>query len=157
MSKITPFLWFDNNLEEAIEFYSSIFPDAKVIEQSRLPQADVPNGDRLLTATFELAGQRFMAINGGPDLQFGSGAISFLVECESQQEIDHYWDRLVDGGNPIQCGWLTDKFGLTWQVTPRVLGEYLNDSDPEKAKRVMDAMLQMVKMDIDTLQKAYEQ
>jgi predicted 3-demethylubiquinone-9 3-methyltransferase (glyoxalase superfamily) len=155
MQKITPFLWFDGKAEEAAAFYTSIFKNAKVTDVSRYGEgAPAPKGS-VMTATFELEGQKFIALNGGPHYQF-TPAVSFFIHCETQGEIDHYWEKLSAGGKQIQCGWLTDKFGLTWQVVPTVLMTYMRDKDPEKAKRVMQAMLKMVKLDIATLQRAYD-
>jgi len=145
--KITPFLWFDNNAEEAMNFYTSIFKDSRIKSIQRL-------GDNILTASFELNGQEFMVLNGGPRFKF-TEAISLFVNCEDQQEVDDYWDKLVNGGEPQQCGWLKDRFGLSWQIIPRALGELMGDKDPEKSKRVMDAMLQMKKIDIATLRAAH--
>ena len=145
--KITPFLWFDNNAEEAMNFYTSIFKDSRIKSIQRL-------GDNILTASFELNGQEFMVLNGGPRFKF-TEAISLFVSCEDQQEVDDYWDKLVNGGEPQQCGWLKDRFGLSWQIIPRALGELMGDKDPEKSKRVMDAMLQMKKIDIATLRAAH--
>jgi len=154
--KITPSLWYDDNAEEAVNFYTSIFDDARIVETSRYGEgAPLPAGT-LLTATFDLAGQRFMAINGGPHDSFND-AVSFYVSCETQDEVDRYWDALLaDGGKPTQCGWLKDRFGMSWQVIPEALPRYLNDPDPQKAQRVMAAMLQMVKIDVDELTAAYE-
>ena len=153
--KITPFLWFDDNADEAVAFYSAIFPDARVIEEQRYPEgAPGPTGS-LMTATFELAGQRFVALNGGPAFGF-TEAVSFFIRCDSAEEVDHYWEALLaDGGQPSQCGWLKDKFGLSWQVVPAKLTQYLSDPDPVKAQRVMQAMLQMSKIEVSALDAAY--
>ncbi len=155
MQKITPFLWFDGKAEEAMNFYTSIFKNSKVRSVAR--QGDTGPGAKgtVLTATFELDGQEFIALNGGPMFKF-SPAISFFVKCETQEEVDHFWAKLVEGGAPQQCGWLTDKYGVSWQIVPTVLGEMLQDKDPEKSKRVMQAMLKMIKLDIKLLQQAYE-
>ena len=150
MQKIIPFLWFDGKVEEAMNFYISVFENSKVTNVVRRGE----NGP-VITATFELEGQQFYALNGGPAFKF-TEAISFFVNCETQEEVDGLWDKLLEGGNAQQCGWLKDKFGLSWQIIPSVLGKLLGDKDPVKAKRVMDAMLQMVKIDIDRLQKAYQ-
>jgi predicted 3-demethylubiquinone-9 3-methyltransferase (glyoxalase superfamily) len=150
MQKITPFLWFDGTAEEAMKFYVSIFRNAKVVNVS-----PGPNG-KVMSATFELDGQRFNALNGGPMYQF-TPAVSFFVSCETQEEVDHHWDSLLAGGKPLQCGWLTDKFGVTWQIVPTILGKYLGDQDRAKAGRVMKAMMQMVKLDIAGLERAYEE
>lgn len=155
--KITPFLWFEDSAEEAINFYTSIFKDSKILSISRLPEGapgPAPAGS-LMSATFQLAGQQFMALNGGPQFQFNE-AISLFVDCETQEEVDYYWDKLCEGGQPGPCGWLKDKFGLSWQVVPRALGEMLGDADPAKAQRTMQAMLQMSKIDIAGLRRAFE-
>jgi predicted 3-demethylubiquinone-9 3-methyltransferase (glyoxalase superfamily) len=155
MQKITTFLTFDDRAEEAVEFYTSIFPDSRIVSTSRYGDAGPGPKGSLMTATFELAGQQFMALNGGPSFNFTQG-ISLFVSCETQDEVDEYWEKLSDGGEKGPCGWLTDKFGVSWQVVPRVLGEMLNDEDPEKAERVMNAMLQMSKIEIEGLRRAYE-
>ena len=149
MKKITPFLWFDTRAEEAMNFYVSIFKNSKVLDI-----APCPNGTAV-SVTFELDGQEFMALNAGPLFKF-TEAISFFVNCETQEEVDELWERLSEGGEKSRCGWLKDKFGLSWQIVPSVLGELLGDKDPVKSKRVMDAMLQMDKIDINTLKKAYK-
>jgi predicted 3-demethylubiquinone-9 3-methyltransferase (glyoxalase superfamily) len=157
VQKITPFLWFTDQAEEAVSFYISTFADSRMIGLTR-DEVGVggPKG-RVLTANFELAGQEFIALNGGPEFKF-TEAISFLVTCETQEEVDALWTRLTsDGGEESQCGWLKDKFGLSWQIVPRALGEMLQDKDPAKAKRVMEAMLQMKKIDIAGLKRAYNQ
>lgn len=148
MQKITPCLWFDNQLEEAIAFYGAIFKSAEASEVKRGPDG------KAFAATFELEGQQFMGLNGGPQFRF-SEAISFFVRCQDQAEVDYYWNRLLDGGKPQQCGWLKDRFGVAWQIIPDVLMRYLNDSDSEKALRVQGAMMQMVKIDIAALDEAY--
>ncbi len=150
MQKITPFLWFDGQAEEAANFYTSMFKNSKRL--SIMPGQD----GAVLGVEFELAGQRFIALNGGPQFKF-SPAVSFFVNCETQQEVDELWDKLSAGGKKLQCGWLEDKFGVSWQVVPTVLGELLRDNNREKAGRVMKAMLQMEKLDIAGLQRAYEQ
>ncbi len=150
MQKIIPFLWFDNNAEEAINFYVSIFKNSKIL--STTPG---PNGT-IMTATFQLEGQEFYALNGGPMFKF-TEAISLFVNCETQEEVDELWAKLSAGGAESRCGWLKDKFGLSWQIIPTVLGKLMGDKDPVKARRVMDAMLQMGKIDISALQQAYEQ
>lgn len=154
MPKITPFLWFDNNLEEAMNFYASVFKNSTIGEVSRYGEgAPLPAGD-IMTATFELEGQKFMGLNGGPAFKF-TEAVSFFVSCETQEEIDYFWNKLTaGGGEESQCGWLKDKFGLSWQIIPTALGELLNDPDPEKSKRVMQAMLKMSKIEIEELKKA---
>jgi len=155
MQKITPFLWFDNNAEEAVNFYVSLFKNSKVLSITRYGEAGPGPAGTVLTAAFQLQGQEFIALNGGPQFKF-SEAISFSVNCETQEEVDQYWEKLSEGGEKGRCGWLKDKYGLSWQVNPVVLGEMLQDEDPEKAKRVMEAMLQMDELDIETLKKAYE-
>ena len=153
--KITPFLWFDNNLEEAINFYTSIFKNSKVRNVRRYEDAGPGMKGTLMTATFELEGQEFYALNGGPQFKF-TEAISFFVKCETQEEVDEFWEKLSAGGEKSRCGWLKDKFGLSWQIIPNALGELMGDPDPVKSKRVMTAMLQMGKIDIAALKKAYD-
>jgi predicted 3-demethylubiquinone-9 3-methyltransferase (glyoxalase superfamily) len=153
--KIVPFLWFDNNAEEAISFYTSIFKNSKILNVSRYGDAGPGPKGTLMTATFQLNGQEFMALNGGPHFKF-TEAISLFVKCENQEEVDEYWDKLVEGGAPQQCGWLKDKYGLSWQIIPNALGELLGDKDPAKSQRVMKAMLQMVKIDVKKLREAYD-
>ncbi len=156
MKKITPFLWFDDQAEEAMNFYVSVFPDSRVLNVSRYgDDAPGPKG-RIMSATFELNGQQFMALNGGPQDFHFSEAISFFVDCETQAEVDRLWDRLTEGGEPGPCGWLKDKYGLSWQIVSTALGEMLNDPDPAKASRVMQAMLKMSKIEIAGLRQAYE-
>ncbi len=155
MQKITPFLWFDNNAEEAVTFYTSIFPDSKVGAMSRLPEGS-PSPGTVITGTITLAGQEFMVLNGGPHFKFNE-AVSFFVSCKDQKEVDYYWNKLTaDGGQESQCGWLKDKFGLSWQIVPDILGKLLSDKDGGKAGRAMQAMLKMKKLDIATLQKAFD-
>lgn len=156
MNKITPSLWFDNNVEEAIEFYSTIFEDSEVLSVNRYGEGGPGPAGSVLVASFRLNGQEFIAINGGPHFTF-TEAISFTIDCASQEEVDHFWDKLTDGGEPSQCGWLKDKFGLSWQVVPKILIELMQDEDPVKANRVMQAMLQMTKIDIAKLKEAYAQ
>jgi len=156
MQKITPFLWFDNNAEEAVNRYVSIFPNSKVVSTARYGEAGPGPKGQVMTMSFELAGQRFMALNGGPQFKF-TEAISLMVNVESQAELDEIWNKLLQGGQPSQCGWLKDEFGLSWQVVPTVLGQMMADKDPEKAKRVMMAMLQMVKLDVPKLEEACAQ
>ena len=141
MQKITPFLWFDGKAEEAAKFYTSIFKNSKI--ESASP----------MSATFRLAGQKFIALNGGPQFKF-TEAISFFVSCETQKEIDYFWEKLSAGGEKSRCGWLKDKFGVSWQVIPPILGELLNDDDGEKSQRVMQAMFKMGKLDIKQLKQA---
>lgn len=156
MRKITPFLWFDDNAEEAMNFYASVFKSSKILDISRYGDGGPGPKGTVMSATFELEGQTFMALNGGPHYKF-TEAISLFVNCETQQEVDDLWDKLSAGGQPGRCGWLKDKYGLSWQIIPSVLGRLLGDKDREKAKRVMAAMLQMGKIDIKTLQHAYDQ
>lgn len=155
MQNITPFLWFDGHAEEAMNFYVSVFKDAKVLSMNRYGKgAHLPEGT-VLTASFTLNGLKFVALNGGPMYRF-SPATSFVIDCENQAEVDHYWEKLGAGGKYNRCAWLDDKFGVTWQVVPRQLGQFLSDPDPVKAGRVMQAMMQMSKIDIATLQRAYD-
>jgi predicted 3-demethylubiquinone-9 3-methyltransferase (glyoxalase superfamily) len=156
MQKITPFLWFDGKAEEAMNFYTSIFKNAKVGNITRYGDAGPGPKGSVMSATFELEGQEFFALNGGPQFKF-TPAISFFVKCTTQEEVDRYWEALSAGGEKSQCGWLTDKFGLSWQIVPSVLGEMLSDKDAAKANRVMQAMLQMTKLDINGLKQAYDQ
>jgi predicted 3-demethylubiquinone-9 3-methyltransferase (glyoxalase superfamily) len=156
MKKITPFLWFNNNAEEAVNYYISIFKNSRIINLSRYGEgAPVPSGT-VMTVTFELDGQELMALNGGSEFPF-TEAISLFVNCETQGEVDEYWEKLTDGGEEIQCGWLKDKFGLVWQIVPNTLGDLLGDNDPVRASRVMQAMMQMKKIDINTLKKVRDQ
>lgn len=155
MQKITPCLWFDNNAEEAVNFYLSVFKNAKIVAVSRYTDGLAMPRGTFLTGVFEIDGQEFMVLNGGPYYTF-TPAISFVIDCKTQEEIDYYWDRLSDGGVTEQCGWLRDKYGVSWQVVPTVLGELMQDKDPIKAARVTEAMLKMVKLDIAALQKAYD-
>ena len=153
--KITTFLTFDGRAEEAVNFYVSIFEDSRIVSSNRYGDAGPAPAGVFMSATFELAGQEFIALNGGPSFTFSQG-ISLFVDCETQQEVDELWEKLSEGGEKGPCGWLTDKFGASWQVIPRALGELLNDPNPEKSKRVMEAMLQMSKIEIEGLRKAYE-
>ena len=154
MNKITPFLWFDNNLGEALKFYSSIFPDAKVGKMNNLSDVGAPEFTNVTTASFTLMGQDFMAMNAGPTFKFNE-AVSFYVDCADQKEVDYYWSRLTaDGGQESQCGWLKDKFGLSWQIVPRVLSELLNDPDKGRRDRALQAMLKMKKLDVAGLERA---
>ncbi|MFD0586565.1 VOC family protein [Paenibacillus sp. GCM10027627] len=148
MQKITTFLWFDSEAEEAMEFYTSVFNDSAVISVQR-------HEGKVMSGTFQLEGQQFMALNGGPHFSF-TPAISLFVSCDTQQEVDELWNRLVEGGEESRCGWLKDRFGLSWQIIPKALGELLHDPDPVKAGRVMQAMLGMNKIIIEDLQRAYE-
>ncbi|HEX5530820.1 MAG TPA: VOC family protein [Methylomirabilota bacterium] len=157
--RITPFLWFDTQAEEAAGFYVSIFKNSRIKGLARYDgeaaqAAGRPKGS-VMTVQFELDGQDFVALNGGPVFKF-TEAISFVVNCESQDEIDHFWQQLSAGGQEVECGWLKDKFGVSWQVVPTILGELLQDKDPEKPKRVMAALMKMKKLDIGGLHRAYE-
>jgi predicted 3-demethylubiquinone-9 3-methyltransferase (glyoxalase superfamily) len=156
MQKITPFLWFDNQAEEAMNFYMSVFKNSKTITVSRYGEAGPGPKGSVMVAKFEINGQEFMALNGGPHFKF-TPAVSFMVNCETQEEVDELWENLSAGGATNQCGWLTDKFGLSWQIVPTILGKLMSDPNPEKSKRVMQAMLQMDKMDIAKLQQANDQ
>lgn len=156
MQKITTFLWFDNNAEEAIQFYTSIFKNSRVVSMSRYGDAGPMPAGMVMSATFELEGQQFMALNGGPEFKFNE-SISLYVDCQTQAEVDDLWHKLSAGGEESQCGWLKDKFGLSWQVIPRQLGELLSDPDPVKSQNVMRAMLQMKKIDVAALKAAYDQ
>jgi predicted 3-demethylubiquinone-9 3-methyltransferase (glyoxalase superfamily) len=156
MPKITPFLWFDGKAEEAMNFYVSIFKNSKVMSVTRYGEAGPGPKGTVMTGKFQLDGQEFVALNGGPQFTF-TEAISFVVNCETQQEVDEFWENLSEGGQESQCGWLKDKYGLSWQVVPTILFKLLQDKDAKKAKRVMQAMLQMKKIDIKRLQQAYDQ
>jgi predicted 3-demethylubiquinone-9 3-methyltransferase (glyoxalase superfamily) len=156
MQKITPFLWFNDNAEEAVNFYTSIFKNSKIINIMRHGEGGPGAKGTIMSITFQLEGQEFIALNGGPTYSF-TPAISLFVKCETQEQVNDLWDRLSDGGEQVQCGWLKDKFGLSWQIVPIVLGEMLKDKDPGKASRVMKAMLQMKKLDINILRRAYQQ
>jgi predicted 3-demethylubiquinone-9 3-methyltransferase (glyoxalase superfamily) len=158
MNRITPFLWFDNDAEDAAEFYVSIFKNSKILSKT-LYQADTPSHlpvGSVMTVNFILDGQTFMALNGGPIFKFNE-SISFVVNCKDQEEIDYYWEKLSAVPQAEQCGWLKDKFGLSWQVVPDELGKLMNSGDAQKLKKVMDAMLKMTKIEIAGLQQAYEQ
>lgn len=148
MQKITTFLTFNNQTEEAVNWYVTVFKDAKIISISR-------NGEKVVSATFQLFGQNFYALNGGPHFNFSAG-ISLFVNCETQQEVDELWEKLSEGGEKGRCGWLKDKFGVSWQIIPSALGQLMQGKDPEKSKRVMQAMMQMNKIVIADLQKAYD-
>ena len=153
MQKLTPCLWFDTQGEEAAKFYTSVFPNSKILEVTRYGSAGPRAEGTVMTVSFELDGQRFTALNGGPDFTF-SEAISFEVSCDSQEEVDRFWSTLSEGGEEGPCGWLKDKFGVSWQIVPKVLVELLADPDQEKAQRVMAAMLKMRKIEIDELERA---
>jgi predicted 3-demethylubiquinone-9 3-methyltransferase (glyoxalase superfamily) len=160
MQKITPFLWFNENAQEAVNFYISIFKNSKIFSISRYDEAGAKASgrpkDSVMVVSFQLEGQEFTAINGGPEFRF-TEAISFVVNCKTQEEVDKLWFKLSKGGEEGQCGWLKDKFGLSWQIVPTKLGEMLSDPDSKKTERVMQAMLKMKKIDINTLKQAYEQ
>jgi predicted 3-demethylubiquinone-9 3-methyltransferase (glyoxalase superfamily) len=154
MQKITPFLWFDGKAEEAVNFYTAIFKNSKIVNIMRCGEAGPGPKGTVMSATFQLDGQQFMALNGGPMFTF-SPAISFFVNCETQEEVDELWEKLSEGGEKQRCGWLKDKYGVSWQIIPSVLGEMLQDKDAEKSNKVMGAMLQMDKIDINILRRAY--
>ena len=156
MQKITSFLWFDDQAEEAANLYVSIFKNSKIVNIARYGEAGPGPAGTVMTVTFQLEGQEFIALNGGPQFKF-TEAISFSVDCKTQEEVDELWEKLSAGGEEGPCGWLKDKYGLSWQINPTVLGEMLSDPDPEKSQRVMKAMLQMKKIDIEGLKQAYEQ
>jgi len=155
MQKITPFLWFDGKAEEAANFYVSIFKNSRILNITRYGEAGPGPKGSVMTVVFELDGEQFIALNGGPQFKF-TEAISFSVNCKTQGEVDEFWEKLSQGGEEGPCGWLKDKYGLSWQINPTILGEMLQDSNPEKSKRVMEAMLKMKKIDIHGLQRAYE-
>jgi len=156
MPKITPFLWFNDNAEEAAEFYVSIFKNSKILDVVRYgDEGPGPKGSVMFTK-FRLDGQEFMALNGGPEMTFSS-ATSFFIDCDTQKEVDYYWEKLTAGGEIQQCGWLTDKFGVTWQVVPSGLIELLHSSDPARSKKVFEAMLKMKKLDIDELCRVFDE
>jgi len=155
MQKITPFLWFNDKAEEAIKFYTSIFKKSKIGKITRYGEEGPGPKGTVMTAAFKLEGQDFVALNGGPVFTF-SPAISFVVNCETQKEVDYFWEKLSKGGEIQQCGWLKDKYGVSWQIVPTVLVKMLQDKDAEKSRRVMKAMLQMIKIDIKGLKQAYQ-
>ncbi len=155
MQKISTCLWFDDQAEEAVRHYISIFKNSRVLDPAFYNEEGRGEPGKVMTIPFELEGRGFLALNGGPEFNF-TPAISFMVDCQTQEEVDWYWDRLLEGGEAVQCGWLRDKFGISWQITPTILGELMQDKDPERYKRVMKAMLNMVKLDINLLQKAYQ-
>lgn len=154
MQKIIPFLWFDGQAEEAMNFYTSIFKNSKIVSVMHYGEAGPGAKGTVMSATFEIQGQEFIVLNGGPHFKF-SPAISFFVNCETQEEVDELWEKLSEGGKTNRCGWLDDKFGVSWQIVPTALGVMLQDKDAEKSKKVMAAMLQMDKLDIETLRRAY--
>ena len=155
MQKITPFLWFDNQAEEAMNFYLSVFKNSKIISVTRYGDAGPATEGTVMTAKFQIEGQEFVALNGGPQFTF-TEAISFVVNCENQEEIDYYWQKLSEGGEEQGPGWVKDKYGLSWQIVPTAMQEMMSDEDPEKSKRVMAAMMQMYKIDIKKLEQAYD-
>lgn len=155
MQKITPFLWFDNNAEEALNFYTSLFKDSRIVNVARYGDAGPGPKGQVMTATFQLEGQDFIALNGGPQFKF-TEAISFVVNCKTQEEVDFLWEKLTEGGEEQPCGWLKDRFGLSWQIIPELLGKLISDPDPAKAANVTNAMLQMKKIDSAKLQEAYD-
>jgi len=154
MQNLTTCLWFDSQAEEAVNFYAKIFKDLKITSTSRYGEAGPGPAGSVMVVTFRMNGQDFMALNGGPVYQFNP-AVSFVVNCDNQDEVDYYWKNLTDGGQVVQCGWLVDKFGLSWQIVPVELNVLMTDKDPVKARRVTEAMLKMVKLDINELRKAY--
>jgi predicted 3-demethylubiquinone-9 3-methyltransferase (glyoxalase superfamily) len=159
MQKIAPFLWFDNQAEEAAKFYTSIFKNSKITDTALYGEAGAKVSGRakgsVMTVSFELDGQEFTALNGGPLFKF-TEAVSFVVNCKTQKEVDELWEKLSAGGEKSQCGWLKDKYGLSWQIVPTILTEMLEDKDPKRSERVMQAMLKMAKLDIETLKHAYQ-
>ncbi len=154
MQKITPFLWFDGKAEEAANFYVSIFKNSKILNVSRYGEAGPGPKGTVMVVSFQIEGQNFMTLNGGPHYTI-SPAISFFVDCETQAEVDELWEKLTAGGSEVQCGWLTDKFGVSWQIIPRTLMELMQDKDPVKSQRVFKAMMGMIKIDIEALKRAY--
>ena len=157
MQKITPFLWFDANAEEAMKFYTSVFKNSKIGKVTLYPEGSPGPAGTVMVGSFQIEGQEFIALNGGLVFKF-TEAISFVVNCETQEEVDHYWTKLTaGGGKAVECGWLKDKFGLSWQIVPTILSKLMEDKDREKSKRVMQAMLKMKKIDIEGLKRAYAQ
>jgi len=152
-SKIKPFLWFDTEAEEAVKFYTSVFRNSRIGTVQRFPEGSPRPAGMAMTVEFEIEGQTFVALNGGPEFKF-TEAVSFAVECADQAEIDYFWERLTDGGTPVQCGWLKDRFGLSWQVVPANLGRFFDGKDAKRAERVMQVLLQMVKLDVHKLEEA---
>lgn len=155
MKGITPFLWFDGKAEEAARFYTSIFKGSKLGTISRYPEGSPAPAGTVMTVSFQLDGQEFVALNGGPQFRF-TPAISFVVNCETQQEVDELWEKLSEGGAEVQCGWLTDRFGVSWQIVPTILGRLMEGSDRARSQRVMQALLKMKKLEIAALQRAYD-
>ncbi|MDH4113010.1 MAG: VOC family protein [Actinomycetota bacterium] len=153
MQKITPFLWFDDQAEEAANFYVSLFEDSEITSVTRFPEGSPGNAGQVMTVGFTLASQEFTALNGGPQFPFTEG-VSFFVRCSDQEEVDRFWDRLTDGGEESQCGWLKDRYGLSWQIVPDRLGELLSDPDPSRSQAAMQAMLRMRKIDIKAMEDA---
>jgi len=156
MQKITPFLWFNDQAEEAMNFYVSIFKNSKVGRVTRYPKGSPGPEGKVMSVTFQLEGQEFMGLNGGPMFKF-SEAISLFVDCETQEEVDELWNKLSAGGEPGRCGWVKDKYGLSWQIIPRALMKLMQDPDPKKSQRVMQAMLKMSKIEVQELQQAYDE
>jgi predicted 3-demethylubiquinone-9 3-methyltransferase (glyoxalase superfamily) len=154
IQKIAPCLWFDGQAEEAAKFYTSIFPNSRITSVSYYGEAGPGPKGSAMVVMFRLAGQEFMALNGGPQFKFNP-AVSFLVHCKTQKEVDMYWDKLTKGGQAVQCGWLTDRYGVSWQIVPDILNKLVGDRNPKKAQRAMEAMLQMKKIDIAGLKKAH--
>ena len=155
MQKITPFLWFDSQAEQAAKFYTSIFKNSKITNVARYPKGSPGRAGSVMTVAFQLNGQKFIALNGGPIFKFNE-AVSFVVNCKTQAEVDHFWKKLSARGKEVQCGWLKDKFGVSWQIVPGALGELVSTKDAAKSERVMQAMLSMVKLDIAALKQAYK-
>jgi predicted 3-demethylubiquinone-9 3-methyltransferase (glyoxalase superfamily) len=154
MQKITTWLWFDTEAEEAAEFYTSVFPDSRITDVSYYGEAGPRPAGTVMTVSFELLGREFVGLNGGPDHEIEGVGVSFMVDCDSQEEVDRYWSRLADGGQEIACGWVTDRYGVAWQIVPKRLRELLSDPDRVKAQRALAAMLQMTKIEIDELERA---
>jgi predicted 3-demethylubiquinone-9 3-methyltransferase (glyoxalase superfamily) len=152
-SPVTPFLWFDTEAEDAANFYTSVFPNSRIVTVTRYGEAGPRPAGMVMTVAFELNGQRFTALNGGPEPKFNH-AVSFVINCEDQDEVDRYWGLLSDGGQEVACGWLTDRFGLSWQVVPDGLIELITDADPERAQRATEAMLSMTKLDLEAVRRA---
>jgi predicted 3-demethylubiquinone-9 3-methyltransferase (glyoxalase superfamily) len=152
-SGITPNLWFDTEAEEAAEFYCSVFPNSRILGSQRYPEGGPGPAGQVMVISWELDGQKFTGINGGPQFKFDE-AVSFEIRCKDQEEVDYYWQKLLDGGEPSQCGWLKDRYGLSWQVVPEGMEEIFDDADPERAQRAMQAMLKMVKLDLAEMQRA---
>ena len=153
MPKITPNLWFDTEAEEAAEFYTSVFPNSRIVTKTHYTDVGPREAGMVMTVEWELDGQKFVGINGGPEFKF-TEAVSFEINCKDQDEVDYYWEKLTEGGEEVQCGWLRDRYGLSWQVVPEGMNEIFADPDPERAKRAMEAMLKMKKLDIAELRNA---